>query len=173
MAAATGEGATPAGQEGGVDVDDAVTGEVEDGAGEDASVGGNDDEVGLGGGEPGDGLRGAQGVRLEDGDAEAFGLDCGGGGAHATAASGAAVGLRDDEAQVVALSGERAERGQRELGGAHEDCADLLGLHRGVRSTASPLAAPVRGGGVPLALGDGEEATGVDVAREGRRGARR
>ena len=157
MAAATGEGggggggggAAPAGQEGGVDVDDRVARQVEHRAGEDASVGGDDDQVGLDGGEGGDRFGVAKRSGLEDIDAEALGLDFGGGGAQAAPATGAPVGLGDGESQVVAPLGQRPERRQRELGRAHEDRADLGGLHRGLRTTASPRDAPRRSAALP------------------------
>ena len=58
-----------------MDVDDGVTGQVEHGAGEDASVGRDHDEVRLDGGELGDDILVAKCFRLEDGNVEAFGLD--------------------------------------------------------------------------------------------------
>jgi hypothetical protein len=119
-----GSGAAPAGEEGSVNVQATARGKGEEVGGEDLSVGGHDDDVGVPQAElfKEGGIAGA--FRLKNGKPALKRLGFDGRGLRLEAAAGGSIGLGDDTRHLPERGvgqGDQAHPG--EFGGAHEDNA--------------------------------------------------
>ena len=128
-----------AGEEGGVDVEGAMGREGEGPAGEDEAVGGDNYDIGVEGLQIRAGIAGGKGSRLEDWEAEAFSQEFDGGLGGLLSSSGGAVGLGVDAYDLRPAVRERPEGWDCEVGGAHEDAAQILKVWGHVNGPPPPV----------------------------------
>ena len=115
-----------------MDVEGAVGREGESPVGEDEAVGGDNYDIGVEGLQIRAGFAGGKGGRLEDGEAKTFSEEFNGGLCSFLSAAGGAVGLGVDAYDLRPAVRERPEGWDCEVGGAHEDAAEILKVWRRV-----------------------------------------
>ncbi len=122
-----GGGAAPARQEGGVDVDTAVFGQIEHGRAQDLTEGGDNDQVGGPGLQLGQGFGLAQARRLDGGQAQFLCQPFDGRRGEGPTAPGRTIGLGDHTDHGVVLY-QGLQGRQSKIGRTHEDDFEVHGF---------------------------------------------